>query len=68
LIYADFKCANQLINVFCGLFSRGLRKMVFKNFKYASEEMYRGFSMSATVKQLQKFVPSLSVADVARYI
>ena len=29
-------------------------------------EVYRGFNISATVAELQKFVPSLQVADVVR--
>lgn len=45
---------------------RGLRKMVFKNFTYGLGEMYRGLSINATVKELQKFVPTLKVTDVAR--
>lgn len=41
--------------------------MVFKNFTYGLGEMYRGLSISATVRELQKFVPSLKVSDVARF-
>jgi 2-hydroxyglutarate dehydrogenase len=40
--------------------------MVTKNLSYGVGEMYRGFSVSATVKELQKFVPSLRVSDVAK--
>jgi 2-hydroxyglutarate dehydrogenase len=45
----------------------GLRKLVLKNFNYAVCELYRGFSIPATVKELRKFVPSLQVKDVVRY-
>ena len=45
---------------------RGLRKLAFKNLTYGLGEMYRGFSIPATVKELQKFVPSLQVSDVVR--
>lgn len=44
----------------------GLRKLVFKNISYGIGEMYRGFSISATVRELQKFVPSLRTCDVVR--
>jgi 2-hydroxyglutarate dehydrogenase len=46
---------------------RGLRKLAYKNLSYGLKEMYRGVSISATVKELQKFVPSLKVCDVVRY-
>jgi hypothetical protein len=44
----------------------GLRKLVLKNLKHGLGEVYRGFNISATVAELQKFVPSLQVADVVR--
>lgn len=40
--------------------------MVIKNFRHGLGELYRGLNISATVKELQKFVPSLRVSDVAR--
>lgn len=40
--------------------------MVVKNFSHGLGEMYRAFSINATVKDLKKFVPSLKVTDVAR--
>lgn len=40
--------------------------MVFKNARAGLGELKRGFSMSATVQELRKFVPSLRVSDVAR--
>jgi len=44
----------------------GLRKLIFKNIKFGVQEMYRGFNIAATVKELQKFVPSLRTCDVVR--
>ena len=44
----------------------GLRKLVFRNISYAVGEVYRGFSISATVKELQKFVPIVKSCDVVR--
>ena len=40
--------------------------MILKNLKPGLGEIYRGFSIPATVAELRKFVPSLQVADVAR--
>jgi len=45
---------------------RGLQKLVLKNIGYAVGELYRGINPAAQVKILQKFVPSLCVADVTR--
>jgi 2-hydroxyglutarate dehydrogenase len=39
---------------------------VFKNLTYGLGEMYRGLNIAATVKELQKFVPSCHVSDVVR--
>ena len=47
-------------------FFRGLRKLVAKNLKSGMGEIYRGFSIPATVKELQKFVPVLKTGDVVR--
>ncbi|XP_074655519.1 L-2-hydroxyglutarate dehydrogenase, mitochondrial-like [Tubulanus polymorphus] len=44
----------------------GLRKLVFKHLSYGLDEMYRGINISAQVKQLQRFIPSLQVSDVIR--
>ena len=41
-------------------------KMITKNITYGFGEMYRGLSITATVRELQKFVPSLKVADVVK--
>ncbi|XP_013404874.2 L-2-hydroxyglutarate dehydrogenase, mitochondrial-like [Lingula anatina] len=45
---------------------RGLRKLAMKHLAYGIGEMYRGFNIRATVKQLQKFVPSITIKDVTR--
>ncbi|KAJ6654011.1 hypothetical protein lerEdw1_007520 [Lerista edwardsae] len=45
---------------------RGLWKLVFKNFSYGMGEMYRACFLSAQVKQLQKFIPEVTVNDVLR--
>ncbi|KAG8449161.1 hypothetical protein GDO86_016003, partial [Hymenochirus boettgeri] len=44
----------------------GLQKLVLKNFSYGLGEMYRAFCLSAQIKELQKFIPELSINDVAR--
>ncbi|XP_064602531.1 L-2-hydroxyglutarate dehydrogenase, mitochondrial-like isoform X2 [Liolophura sinensis] len=45
---------------------RGLRKLAMKHLTFGMREMYEAFSLSASVKKLQKFVPSLTVDDVIR--
>jgi 2-hydroxyglutarate dehydrogenase len=45
---------------------KGLRKLVLGNMSYAFGELYRGINISAQVKVLQKFVPSLKTSDVTR--
>ncbi|XP_030071196.1 L-2-hydroxyglutarate dehydrogenase, mitochondrial isoform X2 [Microcaecilia unicolor] len=45
---------------------RGLRKLVLKNLWFGIGEMYRGFFLSAQVRQLQRFIPDLSIADIRR--
>ncbi|CAF3059695.1 unnamed protein product [Rotaria socialis] len=44
----------------------GLRKLAWKNMSYGINEMRRAYSLSATVRELQKFVPSVTVNDVER--
>ncbi|KAM4664824.1 L-2-hydroxyglutarate dehydrogenase, mitochondrial isoform 2-T2 [Discoglossus pictus] len=44
----------------------GLRKLVLKNLSYGIGEMYRACFLSAQVKELQKFVPELSINDIHR--
>ncbi|XP_058970075.2 L-2-hydroxyglutarate dehydrogenase, mitochondrial-like [Pocillopora verrucosa] len=45
---------------------RGLRKLMFKYFMFGVGEYYRGIIISAQVKQLQRYVPSLKLEDVER--
>jgi len=44
----------------------GLRKLALKNLGKGMVELYRAFNISATVGELQKFVPSLRTCDVVR--
>nr|DBA14509.1 TPA: hypothetical protein GDO54_005464 [Pyxicephalus adspersus] len=44
----------------------GLRKLVLKNLVYGMGEMYRASFLSAQLKELQKFIPELSVSDIVR--
>jgi 2-hydroxyglutarate dehydrogenase len=48
-----------------GIFS-GLRKLAWKHMSFGLGEMRRAYSLSATVRELQKFVPALTVKDVER--
>ena len=48
------------------LYTSGLRKLAWKHLGYGLGEMRRAFSLSATVRELQKFVPALTVQDVER--
>ncbi|XP_045164897.2 L-2-hydroxyglutarate dehydrogenase, mitochondrial-like [Mercenaria mercenaria] len=45
---------------------RGTRKLAFKHFTFGLSEMRRAFFMSAQVKQLQRFIPTLKREDVIR--
>ncbi|RMB98508.1 hypothetical protein DUI87_24722 [Hirundo rustica rustica] len=45
---------------------RGLRKLVLRNVSYGLGELYRAFSISAQVRQLQKFIPEVTTDDVLR--
>ncbi|KAM5129689.1 L-2-hydroxyglutarate dehydrogenase, mitochondrial [Mantella aurantiaca] len=44
----------------------GLCKLVLKNLMYGMGEMYRASFLSAQLKELQKFIPEISVNDIAR--
>ncbi|KAH0620216.1 hypothetical protein JD844_020263 [Phrynosoma platyrhinos] len=44
----------------------GLWKLVFRNLSYGMGEMYRACFLSAQVKQLQKFIPEVSINDILR--
>ncbi|NXY89895.1 L2HDH protein, partial [Alcedo cyanopectus] len=44
----------------------GLWKLVLRNLSFGLNEMYRACFLSAQVKQLQKFIPEVTVNDVLR--
>ncbi|XP_003228404.1 L-2-hydroxyglutarate dehydrogenase, mitochondrial [Anolis carolinensis] len=44
----------------------GLWKLVLRNFSYGMGEMYRACFLSAQVKQLQRFIPEVTVNDILR--
>ncbi|KAG9481142.1 L-2-hydroxyglutarate dehydrogenase, mitochondrial [Eleutherodactylus coqui] len=44
----------------------GLRKLVLKNLAYGMGEMYRALFLRAQLKELQKFIPELSISDILR--
>ncbi|XP_068108093.1 L-2-hydroxyglutarate dehydrogenase, mitochondrial-like [Hyperolius riggenbachi] len=44
----------------------GLRKLVLKNLAYGMGEMYRALFLNAQLKELQKFIPELSITDIDR--
>ncbi|XP_071601213.1 L-2-hydroxyglutarate dehydrogenase, mitochondrial isoform X3 [Heliangelus exortis] len=44
----------------------GLWKLVLRNLSYGLSEIYRAVFLSAQVKQLQKFIPEVTVNDVFR--
>ncbi|XP_058396587.1 L-2-hydroxyglutarate dehydrogenase, mitochondrial isoform X3 [Diceros bicornis minor] len=44
----------------------GLIKLVFQNFSYGVNEMYKALFLSATVKHLQKFIPEITISDIHR--
>ncbi|EDO34943.1 predicted protein [Nematostella vectensis] len=43
---------------------RGLRQLMFKYFSFGVGEYYRGLNHAAQVKQLQKYIPSVTADDV----
>lgn len=45
---------------------RGLQKLIMRNITYGVGEMYRGLFIGAQVKNLQKYIPELSLSDVIR--
>ncbi|XP_028251565.1 L-2-hydroxyglutarate dehydrogenase, mitochondrial [Parambassis ranga] len=44
----------------------GLQKLIMRNITYGIGEMYRGVFIGAQVKNLQKYIPELSLSDVLR--
>ncbi|XP_069772701.1 L-2-hydroxyglutarate dehydrogenase, mitochondrial isoform X2 [Narcine bancroftii] len=45
----------------------GVQKLALKHVAFGIKEMYRGINISAQVKQLQRYIPQLTVNDVKRY-
>ncbi|XP_014935578.2 L-2-hydroxyglutarate dehydrogenase, mitochondrial isoform X2 [Acinonyx jubatus] len=58
----DFS-ARDIMDV---IIKSGLIKLVFQNFSYGVNEMYKACFLSATVKHLQKFIPEITVSDILR--
>ncbi|XP_075387315.1 L-2-hydroxyglutarate dehydrogenase, mitochondrial isoform X4 [Tenrec ecaudatus] len=48
------------------IINSGLVKLVFENFSYGVNEMYKACFLSATVKHLQKFIPEITLKDILR--
>ncbi|XP_044534156.1 L-2-hydroxyglutarate dehydrogenase, mitochondrial [Gracilinanus agilis] len=46
--------------------NRGLVKLLFRHFNAGLAELLRSFSLAATIKDLQRFIPEITVEDVAR--
>ncbi|KAM4853783.1 L-2-hydroxyglutarate dehydrogenase, mitochondrial isoform 2-T2 [Thomomys bottae] len=44
----------------------GLIKLVLQNFSYSVSEMYKACFLAVTVKNLQKFVPEITINDIQR--
>ncbi|XP_060684445.1 L-2-hydroxyglutarate dehydrogenase, mitochondrial [Hemiscyllium ocellatum] len=44
----------------------GVQKLILKNITFGLNEMYRGVVIGAQVKQLQRYIPALTVDDVTR--
>lgn len=44
----------------------GLQKLALRHMAFGLTEMYRGFVISAQVKQLQRYIPELTAKDVMR--
>jgi 2-hydroxyglutarate dehydrogenase len=45
---------------------RGLQKLIMKNWQHGAREIYRGTILNAQVKQLQRYVPDISLSDIER--
>jgi 2-hydroxyglutarate dehydrogenase len=48
------------------IINSGFLKLVFQNFFYGVNEMYKACCLGATVKHLQKFIPEITVSDILR--
>ncbi|XP_042533909.1 L-2-hydroxyglutarate dehydrogenase, mitochondrial [Dipodomys spectabilis] len=48
------------------IMNSGLIKLVFQNFSYSVNEMYKACFLAVTVKNLQKFIPEITIHDIQR--
>ena len=60
----------RIINIIrtCVLCYRGLRTLISRQWRFGSSELYKSVFMRAQLKQLQKYVPSVTMADISRYL
>ncbi|XP_015751252.1 PREDICTED: L-2-hydroxyglutarate dehydrogenase, mitochondrial-like [Acropora digitifera] len=62
-----YKLLNiNIVDLIDAIGYRGLRKLMFQYFTFGVGEYYRGIIISAQVRQLQRYIPSLKVQDVER--
>ena len=45
---------------------RGLRTLACRHWRFGSSELYRSIVMRAQLKRLQKYIPSITMADISR--
>lgn len=45
---------------------KGLRTMASRHWRFGTSEMYRSIIMRAQLKKLQKYIPTITIADVSR--
>lgn len=57
---------NNVVALNFFLIFRGLRKLIAKNFKYGTQEVFKGAILAAQVKELQKYVPDIELSDIER--
>ncbi|XP_005376884.1 PREDICTED: L-2-hydroxyglutarate dehydrogenase, mitochondrial [Chinchilla lanigera] len=48
------------------IINSGLSKLIFQNFSYGVNEMYKACFLGATVRHLQKFIPEITTSDILR--
>lgn len=61
IYYGRFVLTAVIFSLYSGLW-----KLVLRNLSYGLSEMYRACFLSAQVKQLQKFIPEVTINDVLR--
>ncbi|XP_038612666.1 L-2-hydroxyglutarate dehydrogenase, mitochondrial [Tachyglossus aculeatus] len=59
-------CDFSSRDVVDAVINSGLLKLVFRNFSYGMSELYKACFLSAQLKQLQRFIPEVTVGDVLR--